>query len=381
MSYSADCTVIGAGAIGSSIAYQLAKRGFKTILIEKSVPAQGATRAAAGMLAAECEAFAHPQLAAFALHSRNLFGELVRELEGLTGLVTGYTTTGFVLPVRTAEQVEHLSAMAGNNDGSAAEWWDAAEITRRIPGLTGQVLGGLFRERESQLLPQRLVQALVSGAEKHGAELLTNTIAEDIRIVDGMVRGVKTSRGYIACPNVVIAGGVEAVKLLNHFGIHTEMYPVKGEIAAVTMPVRTLEYTIYAEDVYLVPKPEGELWIGATSRPHEWGEDVSAGGLRQLLERASAWLSDIGESSFLRAWSGLRPQTEDGFPIIGPVPDAAGLYAACGHHRNGILLSAATGEAIAKMMAGHTVEQLNLTALSPARMKRQPAPAVKGGKR
>ncbi|MFM9280204.1 glycine oxidase ThiO [Paenibacillus jiagnxiensis] len=378
MGYSADCAVIGAGVIGSSIAYQLAKRGFKTILIEKSVPGQGATRAAAGMLAAECEAFAHPQLAALALRSRNLFRELVRELEGMTGLVTGYTTTGFVLPARTPEEAARLSAMAGYKDGSAVEWWDAAEISRRIPGLTGQALGGLFRRRETQLLPQRLTLALVAGAEKHGAELLTDTTAEGIRIVDGTIRGVRTSRGDIACPNVVITGGLGASKLLNNYGLSLGLYPVKGEVAAVTMPASPLKYTIYGEDVYLVPKPDGELWIGATSKPREWGTDVSAGGLMQLLSRAAGWLPDIGESSFLRAWSGLRPQTEDGLPFIGPVPDTAGLYAACGHYRNGILLSAATGEAIAEMMTGRTAEQLNLTALSPERMKRQPVASEEG---
>jgi glycine oxidase len=380
MGYSADCAVIGAGVIGSSIAYQLAKRGVKTMLIEKLVPGQGATRAAAGMLAAECEAFAHPQLAALALRSRNLFRELVRELEGMTGLETGYTTTGFVIPARTQEEEARLSAMAGNKEGSTAEWWNAAEISRRIPGLTGQALGGLFRQWETQLLPQRLTQALVAGAERHGVELLTDTTAEDILIVNGMVRGVRTSRGDIACSNVVIAGGLEASKLLNNYGLSLGMYPVKGEVAAVTMPARPLKYTLYAEDVYLVPKPDGELWIGATSRPREWGAGVTAAGLTQLLSRAAAWLPDIGGLSFLRTWSGLRPQTEDGLPLIGPVPDAAGLYAACGHYRNGILLSAATGEAIAEMMTGRTAEQLNLTALSPGRMKRLPA-AFEGGLR
>lgn len=380
MGYSADCAVLGAGVIGSSIAYQLAKRGFKTMLIEKSVPGQGATRAAAGMLAAECEAFAHPQLAALALRSRNLFGELIRELEAATGLVTGYTTTGFVLPARTPEEAARLSAMAGNKDGSAAEWWDTEQIARKIPGLTGQVLGGLFRERETQLLPQRLAQAFVLGAEKHGVELLADTTAEEILIANGRIRGVRTSRGNITCPNVVIAGGLEASRLLNNYGLSPAMYPVKGEVAAVAMPASPLKYTIYAEDVYLVPKLDRELWIGATSRPREWAADVSAGGLQQLLSRAAAWLPDIGESAFLRAWSGLRPQTEDGLPLIGPVPDAAGLYAACGHYRNGILLSAATGEAIAEMMTGRTPEQLNLTALSPERMKRRPA-AAEGGLR
>lgn len=373
MGYSVDCAVIGAGVIGSSIAYQLVKRGFKTMLIEQSVPGQGATRAAAGMIAAECETFAHPQLAALALRSRYLFGELVRELEAATGLATGYTTKGFVIPARTPEEAKRLSAIDGNKDGPAAEWWDAAEISRRIPGLTGQALGGLFRSRETQLLPLQFTQALVAGAEKLGAELLTDTTAEDILNVNGRVRGVRTSRGDIACPNVVISGGLEAFKLLNHFGIQSEMYPVKGEIAAVAMPASPLKYTIYAEDVYLVPKPNGELWIGATSRPREWGTDVSAGGLMQLLSRAAAWLPDIGSVSFLRTWSGLRPQTKDGLPLIGPVPAAAGLYAACGHYRNGILLSAATGEAIAEMMTGRTPEQLNLTALSPERMKRQSA--------
>ncbi|MDP4098631.1 glycine oxidase ThiO [Paenibacillus sp. P96] len=383
MAYSADCAVIGAGVIGSSIAYQLTKRGFKTILIERLAPGQGATRAAAGMLAAECEAFVHPELAALAMRSRNMFGELVRELEALTGLQTGYVTAGFVIPARTPVEAERLSALADKKDGAAVQWWDAEEISRRIPGLKGQVAGGLFREQETQLLPQRLTRALVAGAEKLGAELLTGTTVHEILTVDNRVRGVKTSGGHIVCPKVVFAGGLDELRLLRTCGIQLDMYPVKGEVAAVTMPARPLDYTIYAEDVYLVPKPDGELWIGATSRAHKAGADVSAGGLQHLLTRACAWLPEIRESSFLRAWSGLRPQTRDGLPFIGPVPDVAGLYAACGHYRNGILLSAATGEAIADFITGLTAEQLKLMALSPERVKRPPAAvhgyAAKGG--
>lgn len=382
MRYSADCAVIGAGVIGSSIAYQLAKRGCKTILIEKaSAAGEGATQAAAGMLAAECEAFAHPQLSVFALHSRHLFSELIRELEGMTGLVTGYTTTGFVLPARTPAEATRLAAMIRTDDAASATWWDAAQLAREIPGLTGEAFGGLFCERETQLFPQRFTQALVSGAKKYGAELLTDTIVENVVFMDGKVYGASTSRGNIACPNVVIAAGLDSSRLLDSSGICLEeLYPVKGEVAAVTMPASRLQYTLYAEDVYLVPKPNGELWIGATSRLGERTTNVCVGGLQQLLSRAVAWLPDIGSSSFLRAWSGLRPQTEDGLPLIGPIPDVAGLYIACGHHRNGILLSAATGEAIAAMMAGRTPEQLNLTALSPGRMQRRPA-AAEGGSR
>lgn len=159
------------------------------------------------------------------------------------------------------------------------------------------------------------------------------------------------------------------MKLLAQVGFEYPLYPVKGEAVAVSLKDHPLEYTIYADDIYLVPKQNNELWIGATSLPHQYDEQVTVGGLKGLLARASAWLPRVREASFIRTWAGLRPQAASGYPFIGTVPEVEGVYAAVGHYRNGVLLSDATGRAMAAMLSGAGAAELGISSFSSELLK------------
>lgn len=367
----AECLVIGGGVIGSSIAYHVAREGRSTILLERMMPGEGASGAAVGMLAAESEEFTDPELEQFARTSRDAFPELVRELERLSGVSVEFRTGGFVTPFRSEAEGQRRWKAANTREDTQPEWWDAGELARRIPGLDRQAIGAIYRSKETQLLPVQLCRAYAGAATVLGAKIWSGTHAKQLVIQNGRVCGVITDSGFFSCNQVIIAGGLDSVNLLEQIGFHYPLYPVKGEAVAVSLKDHPLEYTIYADDIYLVPKQNNELWIGATSLPHYYDKEVSIGGLEGLLARAAAWLPRVREASFIRTWAGLRPQAAAGRPFIGSVPGLEGVYAAVGHYRNGVLLSDATGRAMAALLRGTDAAELGISKFSSTRIKEE----------
>ncbi|MDP1513003.1 glycine oxidase ThiO [Paenibacillus sp. CMAA1739] len=367
----AECLVIGGGVIGSSIAYHVAKEGRSTIMLERWIPGEGASGAAVGMLAAESEEFTDLELARFARASRDAFPELVSDLERLSGISVQFRTEGFVTPFRSEAEGQKRWNAAKMREDDCPVWWDAKELARRIPGLADQVIGAIYRSKETQVAPVQLCRAYAGAAAVLGATIWSGTQAEELVIQDGRVCGARTDIGFFSCDQVVIAAGLDSLKLLEQIGFDYPLYPVKGEAVAVSLKDHPLDYTIYADDVYLVPKQNNELWIGATSLPHQYDKEVTAGGLKGLLERASFWLPRVHEASFIRAWAGLRPQAAAERPFIGPVPGVEGAYAAVGHYRNGVLLSDATGRAMAAMLKGADVAELGISKFSSELLKEE----------
>ncbi|MEK4456737.1 glycine oxidase ThiO [Paenibacillus sp. FSL R10-2748] len=367
----AECLVIGGGVIGSSIAYHVAKEGRSTILLERLIPGEGASGAAVGMLAAESEEFTDSELARFARISRDAFPELVCDLERLSGISVEFRTEGFVTPFHTETEGQKRWKAAKTREDDCPIWWDARELARRIPGLDEQAIGAIYRSKETQVAPVQLCRAYAGAAAVLGATVWSGTQAEQLVIQDGRVCGVRTDSGFFSCDQVIIAGGLDSMKLLAQVGFEYPLYPVKGEAVAVSLKDHPLEYTIYADDIYLVPKQNNELWIGATSLPHQYDEEVTVGGLEGLLARASAWLPRVREASFIRTWAGLRPQAASGHPFIGTVPGVEGVYAAVGHYRNGVLLSDATGRAMAAMLNGAGAAELGISRFSSELLKEE----------
>ncbi|WP_226003121.1 glycine oxidase ThiO [Paenibacillus sp. BJ-4] len=367
----AECLVIGGGVIGSSIAYHVAREGRSTIMLERMMPGEGASGAAAGMLAAESEEFTDPELQQFARTSRDAFPELVRELERLSGVSVEFRTEGFVTPFRSEAEGERRWKAVKTREDSQPEWWDARELARRIPGLNRQAIGAIYRSKETQLVPVQLCRAYAGAATVLGATVWSGTHAEQLVIQSGRVCGVVTDRGFFSCNQVIIAGGLDSMNLLEQVGFHYPLDPVKGEVVAVSLKDHPLEYTIYADDIYLVPKQKNELWIGATSLPNRYDKEVTVEGLEGLLARASAWLPRVREASFIRTWAGLRPQAAAGRPFIGAVPGVEGVYVAVGHYRNGILLSDATGRAMAALLKGTDAAELGISKFSSTRIKEE----------
>jgi glycine oxidase len=220
------------------------------------------------------------------------------------------------------------------------------------------VKGGIFLPRDGQVSAPDLTRALARSAIARGATIREHVEVTGLVLDGNTVRGVKTLTDVIHAERVVMAAGAWSGGVLAKAGVHIPTVPVKGECFSVIADTTFLGYTVFAEGCYLVPKEGGRLVVGATMEPGTFDERVSLGGLSELMQKATRILPSIHFAAWERAWSGIRPQTPDGLPILGEHPEIRGLIVATGHFRNGILLAPVTAEIVADLAEGNPAPPL-----------------------
>ena len=308
-----DVLIIGAGIIGLTLGYELLQRGKTVHLLEQSTVGQGATQAAAGMLATDEELLA--PLHELARLSRTLYPEFVQQLFDETGLGSGYLEQPFRM-----QQAHH---------------WRTFDSVGQVD-------------------PRLLAQALRSALERRGGVIEEATVVARL-VRDGQtVTGAETNRGLRVGRQIIVAGGRGSEELLQTVGVTINTLPVKGECLSVRLTTGQLNRTLFGDAVYLVPKADGRIIIGATERVSDESTTVSLNSIRLLLNAAVKLYPPLAEAVFVEAWSGVRPQTGDGLPYLGAVDGIDGLFVASGHHRHGILLAPATANVLADCLMGQT---------------------------
>jgi glycine oxidase len=354
-----DAIFVGGGAIGLACAWRAAQRGARVAVLERAAPATGATGVAAGMLAPVGElTFGEPELLELTLSAAAMYPEFVAELEAASGESTGYARTGALhvaLDGDEAAQMRRVHELQ-RSLRLGAEWLGPSRCRELEPGLTPSFHGGVHAPGEAAIDPRALARALVVALGAEGAELHTGC-----EVVAGVfegerLAGVRTAGGEeLRADHVVLATGAWAGAtewLPEH--ARPPVRPVKGEVLELRArdgadPPAT--GIVCAERVYLVPRPDGRLIVGATSQERGFDTVVSAGGLLELLREAYRLLPDVAEMELVDAVAGLRPGTPDNLPRVGP-GEIEGLLLATGHYRNGILLAPLAAEQIAAELAG-----------------------------
>jgi len=348
-----ECVVVGGGIIGLALAHALCERGCGVLVLERDEPGCGATAAAAGMLAPVSEADTAPDaLIALAKDSLGRYPEAVRRWERDGGIDCAYRTDG-TLWIATSrdeqEELEHL-AQTVRLKGLEARPLSAKDVLQREPHLSPRVLGGLLVESDHQIDPRAASRCLVTALRSRGVQVAAG--AQVTEIVSG-ARGVVGVRGRsragapfeVRADTVVLAAGAWSGRDLRVPLDDLGLRPVKGQVLRLRgEPL--LSHVVRTPDVYLVPRADGELIVGATTE--EMGFDLSptAGAAMDLLRHAFDALPGIYDLHLEETSVGLRPALSDHLPRIGAT-EVDGLYLAVGHYRQGILLAAATAEHLA----------------------------------
>jgi glycine oxidase len=371
-----DAVIVGGGVIGLSCAWRAARRGLRVRVLERGQPGDGASGVAAGMLAPVGEAtWGEDELLGFALESHRRWPRFAAELEDATGTEAGFVEPGAVHVALDRDEAEALRRRFElmRSVDLDAEWLSAREVRALEPGLVPSASAGVHAPHESTADPRVLLEALRAAAEAAGAEVVTSADVVDAILEDGRLAGVTTTDGIEhRAERTVLAGGAwsgEAAWL--PAGARPPVRPVKGEILTLRGPAAdpVCEHVIVSERVYIVPRPDGRLIVGATVLERGFDTQVTAGGVFELLREAYRALPDVAELELAEATAGLRPGTPDNAPLIG-VSELDGLLLATGHFRNGILLAPATADAIAAMLADEQPE-IDVGAFSAARFETQ----------
>jgi glycine oxidase len=368
-----DAIFVGGGAIGLCGAWYAARRGARVAVVERAAPGAGATAVAAGMLAPVGElSFGEPDLLEMTLASARLYPEFVAELEAETGMRTGYATLGalhIALDRDEAAQLRRVHELQRSLQLDA-EWLAPRRCRELEPGLTPSFAGGVHAQREAAIDPRALSAALAAALAAAGVEAITGAEVSE-GIFDGeRLRGVRTAAGEeLSAEAVVLAAGAwsgAASWLPEH--ARPAVRPVKGEVLELRSrhgdppPARRI---LASERVYLVPREDGRLIVGATAQERGFDTAVTAGGVLELLREAYRLLPEVAEMELAGSVAGLRPGTPDNLPLIGRGA-IDGLLLATGHFRNGILLAPLSGLAVAALLAGEPVPAA-IAAADPAR--------------
>ena len=352
-----DVVFVGGGVIGLSCAWRAAQRGARVAVLERGEPGCGATQVAAGMLAPVGElSFGEPELLELTLAAARLYPGFVAELEAASEMATGYEELGALhvaLDRDEAAQLRRVHDLQRSLE-LEAEWLPPRKCRELEPGLTPSFHGGVFAASEAVVDPRALTKALRAAVIAKGGE-----VREGTEVVEGIfegerLAGVRTVAGEeLRAESVVLASGAwsgAAQWLPEH--ARPPVRPVKGQVLELRRrddepPSR---HILASERVYLVPRPDGRLIVGATVEEMGFDTAVTAGGVHELLREAYRLLPDVAEMELLDAVAGLRPGTPNNLPIVVP-GEIEGLVLATGHYRNGILLAPLAAETVADLLA------------------------------
>ena len=351
-----DVLVIGGGIIGLVTAWRAAQRGLATAVLDPE-PGGGAAQVAAGMLAAVTELhYGEETLLGLNLASARRYPEFAAELTELTGYDLGYRQCGTLAVALDADDRAHLRELHAlqRASGLRSEWLSGRECRRLEPMLAPGVRGGLRVDGDHQIDPRRLAAALVTACERTGV-VFHRVRADRLTVARDRATGVVTADGTaLGAGQVVLAAGSLSGRLAGvPEAVLPPVRPVKGQVLRLTVPERyapflsrTVRAVVRGSHVYLVPRENRELVVGATSEELGWDTTVTAGGVYELLRDAHELVPGITELPLTETRAGLRPGSPDNAPLLGPT-DLDGLLLATGHYRNGVLLTPVTGDALA----------------------------------
>jgi glycine oxidase len=356
-----DAVVVGGGVIGLSCAWRLAQRDARVAVVERASGPAGATRVAAGMLAPVGElAFGEPELLKMTLAAAELYPGFVAEVEMASGRSASFAACGALhvaLDRDEAAELRRVHELQRSLD-LGAEWLPPRRCRELEPGLTPSFNGGVHVPGEAAVDPRALAEALVSACEAAGVDIRPNTEVAEPLLDSERIGGVRTAGGEELCaPAVVLATGAWSSKTAwLPERARPPVRAVKGQILELRARDGTPPCTriVASERVYLVPRPDGRLIVGATVEEQGFDTVATAGGVHELLREACRLLPDVAEMELVEATVGLRPGTPDNLPRVERAP-LDGLIWATGHYRNGILLAPLAANAVAELLEGALV--------------------------
>ena len=354
----AEVAVIGGGIIGLAVAHALARRGREVVVIERDrIGETAAARVAAGMLAPSSEVdLTDPQLTHLALASHAAYPEWVAELELESGIEVGYDATGTLL---VALHRDHLALLQHLHDfqierGLPAERLSAAQAREEEPYLAPGLAGAL-RMPDGQVDPRRLLRALPVALRRAGAAIVEGASVTSV-VPEGAGYAVHLNRDGVSetirAAQVVLAAGAWSRQIASTIAgmpvAPLPLRPVKGEILRLRGE-RLIRHVVRTPDVYLVPRADGEIVVGATMVDLGFDARPTAGGVHDLLREARRVVPGIAELELAECGVGFRPALRDHMPAIGNV-DGAGFFVATGHFRNGVELAPITARLLADLI-------------------------------
>lgn len=358
-----DVVVIGAGVIGCSVAYYLAREGIKVALLERESFGSGSSAHATGFISLLGTEFTPGPSFQFGLESYREFPSLVAELEDATGMDLLYQRRPSLrLALEESEEQLIKDLMTWQQEHVAMRWISCDDVHELEPRLTPSLIGAVYEDESAQLDSYRLNLALAAGAEKKGTQTInrnvTGLLSEKNRIT-----GVQTEQGDISCGTVVVAAGLWSPPFQRDLDFPIPVGALKGERLLLKYDGDPLQVLISSpKRGHMISRLDGFLSVGSTG-----GRDYDQDQLYQgadmdrvptetarveIMQRAIDVFPDLENAALFEQLAGSRPLSPDRIPIIGPVPGKEGVVLATGHTTKGIHLGPSTAKAVTQYIQG-----------------------------
>jgi glycine oxidase len=351
-----EVIIAGGGLIGASIAFELAGHGMKVAMFDAQEPGKEASWAGAGMISPAPEGPGMIPLVAPGLASAALYPDFVRRIEEASGREVGYRPKGILDVVLSGEVQHELSTRLAlyHGLGIKAEAVSAEQAREWEPGITEDLLGAIFRPDEASVDNRALTQATLEAARNAGVEIFPGKAATGIWCDSGRCKGLNFGSERLEAKWTVIAAGCFSQQI-EGVAPYAPVFPTKGQMAALRCDVR-VERVLWSERIYLVPRTDGRIIAGATAEHAGFDHRVTAGSIKKILSGAMELVPELENAHVEETWAGLRPDTPDHLPILGPT-DIEGMLIATGHFRSGILLAPITARWIREWVTTQKVSQ------------------------
>lgn len=339
-----DCVIIGGGIIGMMTARELVTSGLTVRLLERGLIGREASWAGGGILSPLYPWNSPEDIWSMVICSQEIYPVLCEELFEETGIDPQWIRSGLINFDRIdTNKLTNWAERTGTNFSIL----DAKQITELEPACKKNFDSAILLPDVAQIRNPRLLKALEKSLIHNGVQIQEGTEVLSILEQNGKVKSVKTSEGNIDCRYVVVAAGAWSGRFLNE---KIKIEPVRGQMLLVDVLAGLINHILLRDDVYLIPRNDGQLLIGSTLEYVGFEKGTTQKAADKLSKSAMQLVPSIKEYSITRHWSGLRPGSEQGKPVIKESEQVAGLFINTGHFRNGLILAPVSCKLIADLI-------------------------------
>ena len=365
-----DAVVAGGGLIGASIAFELAAEGLSVAVFDAQHPGREASWASAGMISPAPESSEMASLLPISMASVRLYPEFIQRVEELSSRTVGYRKDGALdLLLNGTGQAEMDEILALHHGaGLRAEALSGPEAREIEPALTGELRAAIHRPDEASLDNRLLTEATLEAARRKGAEIFPGNAAKALWTDGARCKGLQLQNGRVEARWTVIAAGCFSARI-EGVAAYAPVIPAKGQMMALRCNSVNLRKDLWSGHMYLVPRHDGRIIAGSTVEYEGFDRNVTVAGMRKILSGAISLVPALESARIEETWAGLRPDTPDHLPILGPT-DLDGLLIATGHFRSGILLTPVTARLIRDWVTTQKVTE-DWAPFSPMRFRQE----------
>jgi sarcosine oxidase subunit beta len=355
MNKTASVVIIGGGISGVAIAYNLAKKGLKDIVVvEKQYLASGSTGRCGAGVRMQWGTEMNCRLAKYSIE---FFERANEELEYEYDIE--FNQGGYLIVASTEKEINQFkkNLELQHSLGIPSRYVTPKEAKEIVPHMDEtKIIGGTFCPKDGHLNPFHTTQAYANAAKRLGVEIMTYTKVTGIKVEDGRVAGVETDKGFISTPIVVDAAGGYSNEIAKMAGLEIPLYPERHQIL-VTEPVEHMQgpmFMSFSLNIYCQQTPHGSFIMGRgdAAEPKDFNTNSSWDFLEKMAATCCVLLPPLKKLSVVRQWSGLYEITPDRQPIYGETAEVKGFYIAAGFSGHGFMFAPVTGLVMSECILG-----------------------------